>query len=89
MGYIYSNREHNYIVVLSAAPNSQQMTLISSWPVTEGTRFEGMFRFEVMGTAEPFMETFNVSFGKTVTSFKVGCHLYLLGNILRNIRSRI
>ena len=52
-------------------PFSQKMTLISSWSVAEGTRFEGMFRFEVLSDAEPFTESFNVSFGETVTSFKV------------------
>ena len=64
--------EYITIIFLSpTAPFSQKMRLISSWTVPEGTRFEGMFRFEVQSNAEPFTESFNVSFGIAVTSFKV------------------
>ena len=55
----------------STAPFSQKMRLISSWTVPEGTRFEGMFRFEVPSNAEPFTESFNVVFGMAVKSLKV------------------
>ena len=62
---------HNHNILFTTVPFSQKMTLISSWPVAEGTWFEGMFRFEVLSDAEPFTESFNVSFGETVTSFMV------------------
>ena len=63
------------------------MTLISSWPVAEGNRFEGMFRFEVLSDAEPFTESFNVSFGETVTSFKVRVSLVSLETTSSKIRN--
>ena len=59
------------LALLISVPYSQDMQLLTSWPVGEDTRFEGICSFAVDSSTDVGLEMFNISFSEPVFDSKV------------------
>ena len=60
-----------HLSLLISVPYSQDMQLLTSWPVGEDTRFEGICSFAVDSSTDVGVEMFNISFSEPVFDLMV------------------